>query len=134
MPRVDGVVAGTGRLLEGLGSFRFGDEQLRFLSDTGVVNRATLDYLADFRFTGSISGYAEGEAYFPSSPLLVVEARTSFSSTGSPVAALLGGARLLTLTYNGDLLWNPRSDLTTTTSFGTQITSDQRDLLGRHRW
>jgi hypothetical protein len=39
-------------------------------------------------------------------------------------------ARLLTLTYNGDLLWNPRSDLTTTTSIGTQVTSDQRDLLG----
>lgn len=69
-----GVVAGTGRLLEGLDSFRFGDEQLAFLADTGVVNQATLDHLADFRFTGSISGYAEGEAYFPSSPLLVVEA------------------------------------------------------------
>ncbi|MGQ1839666.1 nicotinate phosphoribosyltransferase [Kocuria turfanensis] len=69
-----GVVAGTGRLLEGLESFCFDDEQLSFLAATGVVNRSTLDYLAGFRFTGSISGYAEGEAYFPSSPLLVVEA------------------------------------------------------------
>ena len=69
-----GVVAGTGRLLEGLESFRFGDDQLRFLADTGVVNRATLDYLAGFRFRGAISGYAEGEVYFPHSPLMVVEA------------------------------------------------------------
>jgi nicotinate phosphoribosyltransferase len=68
-----GVVAGTGRLLEGLESFCFREEQLRFLADTGVVNGPTLDFLADFRFTGSIAGYAEGETYFPHSPVLVVE-------------------------------------------------------------
>ena len=68
-----GIVAGTGRLLEGIADFRFGGPELDFLRSTGVVNAETLDYLAGFRFTGDIWGYAEGEAYFPNSPILIVE-------------------------------------------------------------
>lgn len=69
-----GIVAGTGRLLEGIANFRFGDSELEFLQRTGVVNQDTLDYLAGYRFSGDIWGYAEGEAYFPHSPILIVEA------------------------------------------------------------
>ncbi|KGM13934.1 nicotinate phosphoribosyltransferase [Cellulomonas bogoriensis] len=68
-----GVVAGTGRLLEALSTFRFGDAELAYLSREGVVDRATLEYLADYRFHGTISGYAEGECFFPGSPVLSVE-------------------------------------------------------------
>ena len=68
-----GVVGGTGRILEALEAFRFGDDELRFLSDSGVVDRPTVDWLASYRFSGDISGYAEGECYFPGSPVLVVE-------------------------------------------------------------
>jgi nicotinate phosphoribosyltransferase len=68
-----GVVGGTGRVLEALEAFRFGDDELRFLSDKRVVDQATLDWLAAYRFTGDVSGYAEGECYFPGSPVLVVE-------------------------------------------------------------
>ncbi|WP_299166680.1 nicotinate phosphoribosyltransferase [uncultured Arthrobacter sp.] len=68
-----GIVAGTGRLLEGLKHFRFEQAQLDALSAAGVVDDTTLAWLADFRFTGNIWGYAEGEAYFPSSPILIVE-------------------------------------------------------------
>ncbi|MGX1748861.1 nicotinate phosphoribosyltransferase [Glutamicibacter protophormiae] len=68
-----GVVGGTGRLLEGLADFHFGDDELKFLSDNRVVNAETLKYLEDFTFTGTITGYAEGELYFPNSPLLMVE-------------------------------------------------------------
>ena len=68
-----GVVAGTGRLLELLSSFRFGDEQLAYLERSRVVDAGTLAWLADFRFSGNIFGYAEGEAYFPHSPILIVE-------------------------------------------------------------
>ena len=35
---------------------------------------ATLDWLADYRFGGDIWGYREGEAYFPGSPLLTIQA------------------------------------------------------------
>ncbi|MFZ4373756.1 MAG: nicotinate phosphoribosyltransferase [Mycobacterium sp.] len=65
-----GVVAGTGRLLEALGDFVFDDEDLA--SVAGFLDRATLDYLRDFRFRGDIDGYAEGELYFPGSPVLSV--------------------------------------------------------------
>ncbi|WP_272878732.1 nicotinate phosphoribosyltransferase [Rothia nasimurium] len=69
-----GVLAGTGRLLEGLENFRFDTEELEFLASRKVVNEQTLDYLANFRFSGSIRGYAEGEVFFPHSPVLQVEA------------------------------------------------------------
>ncbi|MFT4210358.1 MAG: nicotinate phosphoribosyltransferase [Microbacterium sp.] len=67
-----GVVAGTGRLLSLLREFRFGDDELRFLRDERVVDAATVAFLADFRFRGSITGYREGELYFPGSPVLTV--------------------------------------------------------------
>jgi len=68
-----GVVAGTGRLLEAVRDFRFGDAEIERLRVTDVVDFQTLDFLAGYRFTGNISGYTEGECFFPGSPLLVVE-------------------------------------------------------------
>lgn len=68
-----GVVAGTGRLLSLLREFRFGDDELRFLHDGGVVDAEALKYLENYRFTGSVHGYREGELYFPGSPILTVE-------------------------------------------------------------
>lgn len=68
-----GVVAGTGRLLGLLADFRFGDDELRFLRDERVVDAATVAFLEGYRFTGSITGYREGELYFPGSPVLTVE-------------------------------------------------------------
>src|SRR5690606_3801202 len=65
-----GVVAGVGRLLESIQRFRFGDEELAMLSD--VVDNATLSWLAEYRFSGDIDGYPEGELYFPGSPILTV--------------------------------------------------------------
>ncbi len=69
-----GVLAGTGRLLELIRDFRFGDAELEYLRENRVVRPATLDWLADFRFSGTISGYREGELFFPGSPFLVVDA------------------------------------------------------------
>jgi nicotinate phosphoribosyltransferase len=69
-----GVVAGTGRLVEALRDFRFGEPELDRLRTAGVVNRQTLDYLSDYRFSGDVWGYAEGECFFPGSPMLIVEA------------------------------------------------------------
>lgn len=68
-----GVVAGTGRLLSLIRDFRFGHEELRFLRDERIVDTHTIDYLEDYRFTGTITGYREGELYFPGSPVLTVE-------------------------------------------------------------
>ncbi len=65
-----GVVAGTGRFLQELPRFRFDPAALESL--TGFLDDTTMAYLADFRFSGDIDGYAEGELYFPNSPVLSV--------------------------------------------------------------
>ncbi|MEL0256542.1 MAG: nicotinate phosphoribosyltransferase [Pontimonas sp.] len=68
-----GVVAGTARLMEAIQEFRFGASELAFLRDNGIVSADTVDWLEAYRFSGSIHGYAEGELYFPGSPILRVE-------------------------------------------------------------
>jgi nicotinate phosphoribosyltransferase len=65
-----GVIAGTGRLLEALPQFRFDDDACQLLAQ--FLDADTLRYLRDFRFGGDIDGYAEGELYFPGSPVLSV--------------------------------------------------------------
>jgi nicotinate phosphoribosyltransferase len=68
-----GVVAGTGRLLDAIERFRFEPDQLEFLTSNGIVDEPTAQWLEKYRFTGDIWGYAEGDCYFPESPILVVE-------------------------------------------------------------
>jgi nicotinate phosphoribosyltransferase len=68
-----GVVAGTGRLLDALESFVFDEPTLEFLVSAGVVDDDTAAWLSGYRFSGDIWGYAEGDCYFPGSPILVVE-------------------------------------------------------------
>ncbi len=69
-----GVLAGTGRLLEALRHFRFGDTELTALREQGLTDDRLLDWLAGYRFSGDIEGYAEGDLYFPGSPVLTVRA------------------------------------------------------------
>jgi nicotinate phosphoribosyltransferase len=66
-----GVVGGVGRALDAIDDFRFDQETLQALE--GVVDEPTRACLSTYRFSGDIWGYAEGEAYFPHSPLLIVE-------------------------------------------------------------
>ena len=68
-----GVVAGTARLVEAITEFTFGPSELSFLKAQRLVSPDTLDWLEAYRFRGSIHGYAEGEIYFPGSPILSVE-------------------------------------------------------------
>jgi nicotinate phosphoribosyltransferase len=65
-----GVVAGTGRVLEALQDFRFGDAELASLE--GRLDEPMLKWLKDYRFSGDIDGYPEGDLYFPGSPILTV--------------------------------------------------------------
>src|SRR5690349_19726724 len=73
--RCYGVVAGTGRLLEALTRSRFGQAELDRLA--GFLGPAMIDWLADYRFSGDIDGYPEGELFFPGSPILSV--RSTFA-------------------------------------------------------
>jgi nicotinate phosphoribosyltransferase len=88
-----GVVGGVGRALRALRHFRFDDESLRFLRDQEVVDETVADWLANYKFSGDIWGYPEGEIYFPGSPLVLVE-----SSFGEAVVL----ETLLLSIYNHD--------------------------------
>lgn len=68
-----GVFAGSGRLLELIKEFRFSNDEISWLLQEGIVERTTANWLAEYEFSGDIFGYAEGELYFPYSPVLVVE-------------------------------------------------------------
>ena len=65
-----GIVAGTGRLLDALTNFRFGEPELDVVAE--FLDDRTVDWLRNYRFTGDIDGYREGELYFPGSPILSV--------------------------------------------------------------
>lgn len=65
-----GITAGTARFVEALQAFRFDTAALAALTD--FLDADTLDYLANYRFTGDVDGYPEGELYFPGSPVLSV--------------------------------------------------------------
>jgi len=67
-----GVLAGLGRLLDLIEGFRFSEAEVAWLREQGVVNEQTADYLRDFRFTGDVDAYPEGDLYFPGSPILTV--------------------------------------------------------------
>ncbi|QIS01988.1 nicotinate phosphoribosyltransferase [Nocardia brasiliensis] len=70
-----GVVAGTARVLEALEHFHFAEAELAVIAR--FLPAETVDWLRAYRFTGEIDGYAEGELYFPGSPILSV--RGSFA-------------------------------------------------------
>ncbi|MCL2534770.1 MAG: nicotinate phosphoribosyltransferase [Nocardiaceae bacterium] len=65
-----GVVGGMGRIPEALARFRFGEPELEIVAR--FLDAATVEWLRDFRFSGDIDGYREGELYFPGSPILSV--------------------------------------------------------------
>jgi nicotinate phosphoribosyltransferase len=67
-----GVVAGIGRIPESVERFRFDDATLAALTEHRVVDDRTAAWLADYRFSGDIDVYAEGELYFPGSPIVTV--------------------------------------------------------------
>ena len=68
-----GVLAGLGRALEAIEDFRFDEAELEFLLREGVIRDNLAQWLSEYRFTGEMWGYPEGEVYFPGSPVLTLE-------------------------------------------------------------
>jgi nicotinate phosphoribosyltransferase len=67
-----GVVAGTARVLDAIADFRFDDATVDWLSSARVIDEDTGAFLRDYRFSGDVDGYPEGELFFPYSPILTV--------------------------------------------------------------
>ncbi len=67
-----GMLGGLGRLLDAIEHFTFDVDDLAWLQEQGVIGAETAQWLTDFRFSGDIDGYREGDLYFPGSPILTV--------------------------------------------------------------
>ncbi len=71
--RAYGVVAGIDRVVDAVQRFRFDEQTVGHLQKTGVVQSEVMgNWLREYRFGGDITGYAEGELFFPYSPVLTV--------------------------------------------------------------
>lgn len=68
------VAAGLQAVMDALTRFRFTDEEVDWLAQTGIFHRDFLAYLSTLRFTGDIMAMAEGEIFFPDEPVLEVTA------------------------------------------------------------
>lgn len=67
------IFAGLSDLLNSLGQVHFSDEDCSYLSDQGFQDDF-VEYLREFKFSGSIHSMSEGEVVFPNEPILRVEA------------------------------------------------------------
>ena len=66
------IFAGLNELISTLTNFEFKNTELEYLKDEGF-HPEFLDYLADFKFSGSIYAAREGEVVFPNVPVLKAE-------------------------------------------------------------
>jgi nicotinate phosphoribosyltransferase len=67
------IFAGLETLLERLESFSFSASDIQYLKSLGLFEDGFLEYLASFRFKGSLWAMDEGTVIFPQEPLLRIE-------------------------------------------------------------
>ena len=68
------VVAGLEHVIDYLKNLSFNEDDIAYLRETGLFEEDFLDYLKDFRFTGSVYAAPEGTVAFPGELLLRIEA------------------------------------------------------------
>ena len=72
--RAYGVVAGVDRIIDAIERFRFDEATVDHLVEAGVVTHPdVVEWLRSYRFSGDVTGYPDGELFFPYSPVLTVE-------------------------------------------------------------
>ncbi len=68
------VASGIEHLVETIRDLRFSEQSLEYIASTGCFSPALLDYLRNFRFTGTIRAIPEGRVFFCREPLVEVTA------------------------------------------------------------
>ncbi|MDR9467905.1 nicotinate phosphoribosyltransferase [Marinospirillum sp.] len=68
------LACGLDTVLDYLENLRFEEEDIAYLASLGKFSERFLDYLRDFRFSGSVYAVPEGTPVFANEPLLEVEA------------------------------------------------------------
>ncbi len=67
------VSCGLETLIERLGEFKFGDDEINYLRSLGKFSDDFLDYLKEYEFRGKIYAVPEGRVVFQNEPLVQVE-------------------------------------------------------------
>jgi nicotinate phosphoribosyltransferase len=67
------IFAGLGTLLNYLERFTFSDEDTAYLKTLGLFEEAFIQYLGNFRFSGSLWAMDEGTVVFPQEPLIRIK-------------------------------------------------------------
>lgn len=68
------IAAGLESVIEWIQNLHFGQDQIKILRDKGIYCKEFLNYLENFKFSGTIYAVEEGTVVFPMEPLLRVEA------------------------------------------------------------
>lgn len=68
------VSAGLEHLKEIIPQLRFSDSSIAYIASTGKFSSGFLQYLENFRFTGTVRGIPEGRVFFAQEPVLEVTA------------------------------------------------------------
>jgi len=66
------VMAGLAQVVDYIKELEFNDDDIKYLRSTGVFVEEFLEYLKNFKFTGSINAVPEGTVVFPHEPLIQV--------------------------------------------------------------
>lgn len=66
------VAAGLESFLDYVEQFRFNEDSLSYLSNLGIFPDGFIEYLSNFKFTGSIRALPEGRIFFRQEPLLEI--------------------------------------------------------------
>ncbi len=66
------IMAGLEQMIQYIKELRFDKEDIDYLRSVGIFGEDFLEYLKNFRFTGSIWSIPEGEVIFPREPLVKV--------------------------------------------------------------
>ncbi len=66
------IAAGLEQVIDYLKNLRFSPEDIEYLRGLHIFDEDFLEYLADFRFTGSVYAIPEGTVVFPREPLIKV--------------------------------------------------------------
>lgn len=66
------IAAGLEQVIDYLKNLRFSSEDVEYLRGLGIFDEDFLEYLTEFRFTGSVYAIPEGTVVFPREPLVKV--------------------------------------------------------------
>lgn len=70
------IVIGLEQVVKYIQNLHFSTEDIKYLREQNMFSEEFLDYLACFKFTGSLYAIPEGTVVFPYEPLITVKAKT----------------------------------------------------------